>query len=738
MTNLIVGVCVAGGIAALGFVWWLMQGSGARSPVVPAVADSAAPRPNVPSTDVPASPAPVPNRDAAKIPVQAIPPSLLEPPEGAVLCDKGRPENQGKGWDFRWSPVAQAVKYQLRVTGPSTDDPLIDNSELTGPSYHGDGVVPPPFGDRRGWRWKVRAMLASQTWTDWSSERRFNVEPKLPQVAGPAGPSATPEIAPPPDKVALVPPKENPKAPPAQPEPPIAETAARAAVPNDAALAKASKEVFEIYQADYDAARSAAQKVLLAKKFLEQSAATRNDPAARYVLIKTARDLATQGGDAGLAFQAIDEMSAAFEVDGTAMKTDAVGKVAKAVQTPAQLKALVDRILALMDELVDQDRFDDALALVPVALERARRTHDNALAKQINQHKKQVEAIRKAFVEVQPLAQRLSTQADDAEANYRVGRYSAAVKSDWKKGLPMLAKGSDASWKKLAQEELASPAASGEQLALADGWWDAAESAQDVERNGLLLHAGTWYRKAQPGVAAGLNKARVEKRLAEIDELDQPSPAPEARRPADFKAGKWVDIFKRVDVARDQVAGQWKRANEGIAGGGGVAYTRLMLPVAVEGNYDLQVGYALHNVFDQGIVIIPVGSRGCAIYFGRTIVGIYASQQGAFAGGYRTVTSRSFVPNAMPQHVLGIAVRLDGEVAKIAVTFDNVLELTWAGPERLSRHPHDPCAALARSSRTGDDAHRHAAVPRSRAPAGVGQGLLGRDQGGRQASACWA
>ncbi len=674
MFNLIVGVCVAAGVALLGVAWLLIQNQGARPPIAPSIADTAGSRYESRPTVAPASPPRLPRRDEAKIAVRVMPPSLLDPPEGAVLCDKGRPENQGKGWDFRWSPVAQAVKYRLRVSGPSDDNPLIDISDLTDPSYHCNGIASPPGAERRGWRWKVQAMVAPQTWSDWSSERKFDVEPEPPpRVVGPIRPPAPPDTGPKPAER----PKEPPAAP-AQPETPIAETPARAAVPGNAALAKASKEVFEIYQAEYDAARSAAQKVLLAKKFLEQSAETRNDPAARYVLIKTARDLASQAGDAVVAFQAIDAMSAAFEVDGTGMKADAVSKAAKVVQTPAQLKALVEQILALMDELVDQDRFDDALALAPVASERARRAHDNALSKQINQHKKEVEAIRKTFVEVQPLVERLSTQPDNAEANYRVGRYCAAVKSDWKKGLPMLAKGSDASWKKLAQQELASPSVSGEQLALADGWWDTAQLAQDAERNGLLLHAGTWYRKAQPGVAPGLNKARVDKRLAEIDQLDQPSRAPESRKPIDFKVGKWVDVLKRVDVARDQVTGQWKRTNEAIAGMGAIR-TRLMLPVAIEGSYDLQVAFAPINRFDRVIVIVPIGSHGCAIYVGNSTVGIDVKQQGF--GGAFTLKSQFFRPNGAPRHVLGISVRLEGDMVKLGVAVDGVPELAHACPK---------------------------------------------------------
>jgi hypothetical protein len=671
ITNLIVGVCVAVGVLLLGFVWWLIQGQGAGAPSAPAVADST-PRPDVHRPAVPPSPSPLPKPEEPKVPVP------LVPSEGAVLSDKGRPENKGKGWDFRWSRVAQAVKYHLRVTGPGDNDPVIDNAELSDPSYRCNGIVLPPGADRHGWRWKVRAMVASQTWTDWSPERTFDIQPEppkteRPKVAEEEKPS-TPEATPKPDK----PPQET--TPPASAEPDTSVADTRTAVPDEAALAKASKEVLDIYGAEHDAAKSPAQKVALAKKFLEQAAATRNDPAARYVLFKLGRDLASQAGDATVAFQAIDEMSAAFEVDGTGMKVVVVNKAAKATLSPSEIPALVDQILTLTIELVDQDRFDDAQALAPVALDLARRSHDAALIKQVNQRKKDVQAARKPFVEVKPFADQLTAQPDDAEANYRVGRYTVTVKSNWKKGLPMLAKGSDASWKKLAQRELASPSAPDEQLALADGWWEAAQAAQAAEQSGLQLHAGEWYRKALPGVPPGLNKARVDKRLADIDKQKQPAgPRSTKLRKDDFKPNKWVDILKRVDVARDQVAGQWKRAADGIAGTGGMAYTRLILPVTIDGSYDLQVGYALRNVLDQGIVIIPIGSQGCAIYFGRTSVGIYAKQEGPFSGGFRMVTSRFFVPNALPQHVLGIAVRLDGDMVNIAITFDNVLELTWVG-----------------------------------------------------------
>ena len=164
------------------------------------------------------------------------------------------------------------------------------------------------------------------------------------------------------------------------------------------------------------------------------------------------------------------------------MKVDVVAKAAKASLAPPQLKVFVDQILSLMDELVGADRFDDAMALAPVALE-ARSPAARRCAVEAGQPAQ--EGGRGGPQELRRAPTPCGTagrQPDDAEANYRVGRYRAAVKGDWKKALPMLAKGSDAAWKKLAEQELASPAEAREQLALANGWWELADSAADTEK----------------------------------------------------------------------------------------------------------------------------------------------------------------------------------------------------------------------------------------------------------------
>ena len=82
--------------------------------------------------------------------------------------------------------------------------------------------------------------------------------------------------------------------------------------------------------------------------------------------------------------------------------------------------------------------------------------------------------------------------------------------------------------KSLAQRELNSPPAGPEdQVKLADAWWDAAADRRGEEKAAMLRCAGHWYEQAI-GSLEGINKTKVEKRLAEIAELGQ-EPASRAR-----------------------------------------------------------------------------------------------------------------------------------------------------------------------------------------------------------------
>ena len=101
-----------------------------------------------------------------------------------------------------------------------------------------------------------------------------------------------------------------------------------------------------------------------------------------------------------------------------------------------------------------------------------------------------------------------------------LGRYYC-LDDDWKKGLPHLAKGSDAPLRQLAEQDLASPKETIAQIGLADAWWTLGEARQGEEADVLLLRAGYWYDRARGQLTSGFNRLKVEKRLEELVEIRQ-------------------------------------------------------------------------------------------------------------------------------------------------------------------------------------------------------------------------
>src|SRR5262245_20557864 len=89
----------------------------------------------------------------------------------------------------------------------------------------------------------------------------------------------------------------------------------KAPVPAPPAQAKVEKLIEEIYGQDIaKAKKDPAARSQLAQTFLQEARDSRDDPAARYVLLREARDLASAAGDSAVALQAVDELALNFAV----------------------------------------------------------------------------------------------------------------------------------------------------------------------------------------------------------------------------------------------------------------------------------------------------------------------------------------------------------------------------------------------------------------------------------------
>lgn len=252
-----------------------------------------------------------------------------------------------------------------------------------------------------------------------------------------------------------------------------------APVPSDAAQQKAVKLIEEVYGEEHAQAKTSAEKTALASKLLKEAAESK-DLTNRYVLLRVARDMATQAGDVETAFRAIEEMGKSFQVDSFQLKGAALSQAKKSASLTRQRKALAEQALVLIEEAVDRDDFVAAEFLGQLALDSARKARERDLTKRIVGRNKMVAKVSEAYTAAKDAFQTLEDSPVDPEANLTAGTYLCFMKGNWDKGIPMLALGKGGQATKLAIRELQGVTDVAGQVAIGDGWWALSETTRPV------------------------------------------------------------------------------------------------------------------------------------------------------------------------------------------------------------------------------------------------------------------
>jgi outer membrane protein assembly factor BamB len=289
---------------------------------------------------------------------------------------------------------------------------------------------------------------------------------------------------------------------------------AKKAVPAAADQAKAEERLKAKHQAAYTKAlKDPAARLALAELLLQ--ARDLKDDADRFVYLRQACDLAARSADLPLAVQAIDELGRIYVVDVAALRAEALATAVAAVPSPEAARTVVDGGLALADEAVEADHYEQAARLARSAEAAARKTKDLPLILTVQKYQRGVEAARQQFARLQPLADRLRKDPDDPEANLEVGKYLSLLKGEWQRGLFLLAQGNDPALRRLAQRDLAQPDTTAERIEMGDAWWQQADKEKDQARVYLRQRAVYWYEQALAG-ADDLVRGRLEERIAAV------------------------------------------------------------------------------------------------------------------------------------------------------------------------------------------------------------------------------
>ena len=273
----------------------------------------------------------------------------------------------------------------------------------------------------------------------------------------------------------------------------------------------------ETYKDDFVGASHVSRKAVLARKLLDGGMATEDDPASTYVLLRLARDFATELGDAEMAFAAIEEIGRRFRIDAVKMKLDAVDAVSKVPGAKTTSKVLAELILSAVDDAVAVDDLDAAERLATLAGPVVAKARDGTLTKLVVARAKEVQELKAAYADVRQALDFLKTLPDDPESNETVGKYQCYMKGDWRRGLPRLTRSPDPALGLLAQNDLADPQQPDAQLAVADSWWAMADAETGRARQQIRLHAVSWYKLAEPNLTAA-DQQRVQQRLAEAED----------------------------------------------------------------------------------------------------------------------------------------------------------------------------------------------------------------------------
>ncbi|MBI3407512.1 MAG: WD40 repeat domain-containing protein [Planctomycetes bacterium] len=288
--------------------------------------------------------------------------------------------------------------------------------------------------------------------------------------------------------------------------------AKRLPVPNKAAQAKAMALVDDIFKEDFAAAKEPEARNKLAADLLQQARENKEDTANRYVLYREARNWAAKAGNFTIALQAIDELARDFEVNALEMKATALAELVDNLPGKEAGKALVDLLEPIINEAVEADQYDAALAFGKVAEAAARKAKILTLVASVQKRNEDVQTVKKSFAKMQTFVDRLKGDPADAEANSELGKYYAFLKGRWERALPLLEKGSDQALKTLAGQDLAKPKEPKDQLVLADAWWDLAGKENEPAKLHLQRRAMHWYEQAA-GNLSGLNRTKALKRI---------------------------------------------------------------------------------------------------------------------------------------------------------------------------------------------------------------------------------
>ncbi len=304
-------------------------------------------------------------------------------------------------------------------------------------------------------------------------------------------------------------------------------------VPSDDQLKSAEGQIREVYSVRLDEAKAPAAKMAVADEIAQQGRDTNNPPEVRLAALLLSRSLALEAGELQRALQYLQEASESFDVNIAADSAKLLVEASENGTAADRLEALEIAEKEFL-RYIEADQYTAATELGRAALTIAKTAKNREATERITAGATKMKQREQLYKVVDAALQQLTSDPSNASAHETLGKWYWFQKGELEKGIFHLSK-SGGIFAAVAQADSGRPSSSADQKKLADDWRTLASQMTAEMEPELLKRAKYWYDRCV-GQLAGLEKARVEKYLTELNERlasVQPSPTAVAASPTD-------------------------------------------------------------------------------------------------------------------------------------------------------------------------------------------------------------
>ena len=354
--------------------------------------------------------------------------------------------------------------------------------------------------------------------------------------------------------------------------------APKSEVPSSEIRKELAARARDLFKDDTSQAKSLVEKLLVE--------AARSDPSdpSRFVLFTEARDRAAAAGEMELVLSIINRIEKLYdlgraepELQPTRQKLSALSLAMNVADTTSERANLAGATLRFSWEAMALRDFTGGREGARLAAILADAANNESLVAEATELATEADRLERLFSNPEA--------SDPAEGHLELGRFFCIVRDDWREGLPLLAKGSNASLRELAKRDLATPRDAKAQRDLGAAWLELAdrESTPPRTRHAYRARAQHWYETAIK-IAGGLARLDLEKRLDDLRAKSKKDTFAQERANA---LERWIPLlenheqlrFRKVDVLRYE--GDHAIIRSGLSAGERVCVSPL--PVAIDG-----------------------------------------------------------------------------------------------------------------------------------------------------------